>query len=104
MFSSWFKHFINQTKHTAKDPVFLILEGHMTHTKNHAVIERARENNVTILSLPPHCSHKLQPLHRSFMFPLNTFYASSFEEFLRKYSSPGRTVTQFQISKLFGEY
>lgn len=101
IFSSWFEHFINHTKPTAKDPVLLILDGHMTHTKNLAVIEKARDNNVTILCLPPHCSHKLQPLDRSFMFPLNTFYVSSIEKFLR--NNPGRTVTQFQISKLFGE-
>lgn len=101
IFTSWFEHFINHTKPTTQDPVLLILDGHMTHTKNLTVIEKARQNNVTILCLPPHCSHKLQPLDRSFMFPLNTFYVSSIEKFLR--NNPGRTVTQFQISKLFGE-
>lgn len=101
IFSSWFDHFIDHSKPTASDPVLLILDGHMTHTKNLDVIEKARLNNVTILCLPPHCSHKLQPLDRSFMFPLNTFYVSCIEKFLR--NNPGRTVTQFQISKLFGE-
>jgi len=73
IFTFWFEHFLSFVKPTEKDPALLILDGHMTHTRNLQFIEMARENYVTVLCLHPLCSHKLQPLDVSFMFPLNTF-------------------------------
>ncbi|XP_025195696.1 tigger transposable element-derived protein 6-like [Melanaphis sacchari] len=101
IFTEWFQHFINHAKPTAEDPVLLILDGHMTHTRNLKFIDLARKNHTTVVCLPPHCSHKLQPLDVSFMGPLNTFYVQAIEKFLR--NNPGRVVSQFQVSKLFGE-
>lgn len=62
VFTDWFKHF---NKHTSESKVLLILDDHFSHTRNIDVIERARENNVDILSLLPHTTHKLQPLHKN---------------------------------------
>ncbi|KAJ4447651.1 hypothetical protein ANN_09658 [Periplaneta americana] len=101
IFSSWFDHFLSHVKPSDNDPALLILDAHLTHTKNLEVINNARENHVTLLTIPPHCSHKLQALDLSFMSPLNTFYLAAIEKFLR--NNPGRVVTQFQVSKLFGE-
>lgn len=67
LFAAWFEHFLNFVKPTADDPVLLILDGHSTHTKNITFLERAREKHTTVVCLPPHCSHKLQPLNVSFM-------------------------------------
>lgn len=82
------------------DPVLLLLDGHSTHTKNLPLIEKARQSRVIILSFPPHCTHRLQPLDVSFMGPLSTFYAQAVNICLR--NNPGRVVTQFQLSQLFG--
>lgn len=101
IFIQWFDHFLKHAKPTADDPVLLILDGHATHTKNLEFIEKARENYTTVVCLPPHCSHKMQPLDVSFMGPFNTFYVQSIERFLR--NNPGRVVTQFQVSQLLGE-
>ena len=86
---------------TLYDPALLIMDGHMTHTKNLDVINLARENHVTILILPPHCSHRMQPLDVSFMKPLNAYYVKAIETFLR--NNPGRVVTIYKLSALFGE-
>lgn len=101
IFNQWFDHFLNHTKPTIDDPVLLILDGHATHTKNIEFIEKARKNHTTVVCLPPHSSHKLQPLDVSFMAPFNTYYVQAVEKFLR--NNPGRVVTQFQVSKLLGE-
>ena len=98
IFSKWFEHFLQHAKPTLNDPVLLVLDGHMTHTRNLEFINNARKNFVTVLCLPPHCTHKLQPLDVSFMGPLNTFYNQAIEKFLR--NNPGRPVTQFQVSRL----
>ncbi|KAK9752278.1 DDE superfamily endonuclease [Popillia japonica] len=82
------------------DPVLLLLDGHNSHTRNMDVIDKAREHHVSIICLPPHSSHKMQPLDVSFMFPLKTFYAQAIEDWL--HSNPGKVVTNFKVGRLFG--
>ena len=101
IFALWFEHFLKFVKPTECDPALLILDGHHTHTKNLQFLKKASENHVTVVTIPPHCSHRLQPLDVSFMKPLSTAYTRSVELFLRNY--PGRSVTLLQISRLFGE-
>lgn len=97
---TWFDHFLKHAKPTAKDPVLLILDGHASHTKNLLLLERARKSFVHILCIPPHTSHRLQPLDVSFMFPLSTFYTQECELWLRNH--PGRPITIRQVGRLFG--
>ncbi|GLV46630.1 hypothetical protein CBL_20905, partial [Carabus blaptoides fortunei] len=100
IFVTWFVHFISFAKPTATDPVLLLFDGHSTHTKNLELIELARENNVHIIVIPPHTSHRLQPLDVSFMFPLSSYYGQEIKFWLR--NNPGKVVTIHEISKLFG--
>ncbi|KAG5896632.1 hypothetical protein JTB14_009539 [Gonioctena quinquepunctata] len=60
----------------------------------------ARENNVVLLCLPPHCSHRLQPLDVTFMAPLSTYYQQEVRQWLATH--PGRAVTIQQVAKLYG--
>lgn len=50
-------------------PTLLLYDGHSTHISID-LIEKAQEHNVTILKIPPHSSHLLQPLDLSVMKPL----------------------------------
>lgn len=101
IFTGWFDHFLLHTKPNEHDPVLLILDGHNSHTRNLDFLKKAKENHVTVVSIPPHCSHRLQPLDVSFMKPLSTAYTRSIELFLR--NNPGRAVTLHQVARLFGE-
>jgi hypothetical protein len=101
IFTQWFRQFISVAKPTIGDPVLLILDGHNSHTTNLEVIKRARENNVSILCLPPHSSRKMQPLDLAFMKPLKTYYSQDIESWLLNYFP--RTVTICQVGKLFGK-
>lgn len=100
LFTAWFHHFIEKTRPTKENPVLLILDGHHTHTRNLDVILAAKENFVTILCLPPHTTHKLQPLDKSVMGPLKKFYNEEVRIFLRTHE---RAVNHFDISELFGK-
>ena len=40
----------------------LILDSHVTHTKNLAATDIAREAGVATVSFPPHTTHRFQPL------------------------------------------
>jgi hypothetical protein len=100
IFSQWFLYFIIYTKPTKEDPVILVLDGHYSQTRNLEIITLARENYVDIICLPPHSSHKMQPLDKAFMETLKTFYCQEIEKWLR--SHPGRVITVYQIGELFG--
>lgn len=97
VFTQWFDHFLHYTKPSAEDPVLLILDGHLSHTKNLDVILKARQNHVTIICLPPHCTHKLQPLDVSVMYPLSVYHNLSLEKWMN--NNPGRPVTVLSVSE-----
>lgn len=54
-------HFLNHVQPTADKKALIIMDNHATHV-NLQVVDFARENNIIILTLPPHCSHRMQPL------------------------------------------
>ena len=101
IFVEWFHHFVKHTNPTADRPVLLILEGHSTDTKSLTLIHLVRTCHVTIICLPPHTTHRLQPLDVSFMKPLNTYIDQVITKWLRNH--PGRVITQFQLAAIFGK-
>lgn len=101
IFFLWLQHFVETVKPTAEKKVLLILDGHASHTKNLEAIIYAKSHNVILLSLPAHTTHKLQPLDVSFFKPLSLYYIDETEKWLRQ--NPGRVVTTFQVSMLFGK-
>ena len=66
MFAEWFKTFVALV---TERPLLLIFHGHLTHVSVN-VIEKAIEENITIVKLPPHVTDKLQPLDVSCFGPL----------------------------------
>ena len=101
-FLKWFQEqVLPSTKPAKEDPVILVLDGHYSHTRNLPLLELARDSGVHIVSLPPHCSHKMQPLDRAFMSPFKTYYAQAVENWTKQHI--GREVTHYQIAGLLGE-
>ncbi|KAK0066392.1 tigger transposable element-derived protein 4 [Biomphalaria pfeifferi] len=54
-----------------------------------------------MICLPPHCTHRIQPLDVSFMKQVSTYYDSELQVWLR--SLPGRVITEFQIASVFAK-
>ena len=75
------------------------VDGHITHTKILSTIEYARDNGVVMLSLPPHTSHKLQPLDRSVFKPLKSAFNAACSTWLRNH--PGRRISVDKLGELF---
>lgn len=73
IFSQWFNHFIDYVRPSSEKPFDFGRAPH-THTRNLDVIVAARENHVTLLCLPSHTTHKMQPLDKSVMGALKTCY------------------------------
>jgi hypothetical protein len=100
LFCTWFQNFIEFPGARKESPVMLLLDGHGSHTKSLEMISLGRENGVILLCFPTHSTHRLQPLDVSFMKPFSLYYEHEVQGWLRR--NPGKVVTLFQISSLFG--
>ena len=96
IFRHYLEHVVKYCRATPADPVLLIVDGHSSHTKSLEVLEYASQNGLIMLSLPPHTTHKLQPLDVSFFKPFNTYYNQHVERWLRAH--PGRPFGKFQVA------
>ena len=77
-----------------ENKVLLILDNHEAHISL-AAIDLAKENGVVLLTMPPHTSHRLQPLDVCCFKPFKTAYAQAMENWMR--SNPGKTITIYEI-------
>lgn len=98
LFLDWLKHFQKHVKATKDDPVLLILDNHVSHCSLEAIMY-CRENFITLLSLPPHASHRLQPLDAGFFGPLKKIYAAEADKWM--VTHPGAVITQYDVGKIF---
>ena len=78
----WFtKSFVPQAtaRNTSHKPILLIYDGHGSHdTLN--LIELAREHNIILFCLPPHTTHKLQPLDVGVFGPFSRAWTERCDE------------------------
>ncbi|XP_030751409.1 uncharacterized protein LOC115878935 [Sitophilus oryzae] len=81
-------------------PVLVIYDGHASHL-GADVINIAIENGITILKLPPHTSHILQPLDLCVFKSLKTRWDAKLVQWQRK--NVGLAVTKSVFSKMIGE-
>lgn len=72
-FVRFIRHFIRSVKPSPDSPVLLLLDNHASHLSVDA-LDVAYANGVHILSFPPHCSHRLQPLDVSVYGPVKSYY------------------------------
>ncbi|XP_065650497.1 uncharacterized protein LOC136078641 [Hydra vulgaris] len=77
-FLEWMKHFIQNVKCSPARPVLLLLESHVSIV----CLDLPKKNGITMLSFPPHCSHKLQPLDRSVYGPLKRYYNAACHDWI----------------------
>ena len=98
IFMKWLKHFVSFAQPSKQNPVLIILDNHSSHLSLGA-INFARENFITMLSIPPHSSHKLQPLDKCFFGPLKVYYNQSIDFWM--VNNPGKRVTNWEICELF---
>ena len=64
-------------------------------------IDFARDRGIVSLTIPPHTSHKLQPLGKSCYGPFKTAFNKAMDNWLR--TNPGKTVTIYDIPEITNE-
>ena len=75
-----------------------ILDSHVTHTKNLAATDMAREAGVVMVSLPPHTTHRFQPLGGAFFGPFGKYYNDALMMWMKEHV--GRPVTTWQVDEI----
>lgn len=81
-------------------PVLLVYDGHSTHV-DLKVIEIAASENITILKLPPHTSHILQPLDCSAMKPMKDRWEDALVKWQRLHV--GAKLPKYEFSRILTE-
>lgn len=98
LFLEWLQHFATFTKASVDDPVLLVLDNHSTHSSLNAY-NFCRENGIRVVSLPPHTSHKLQPLDVCFFGPLKTAYHQVCDQYMK--SNNYEKISVSDVAELF---
>ncbi|CAK9798632.1 MFS-type transporter clz9 [Anthophora plagiata] len=91
----WLQHFKHHIQPTKENPVPLILDGQSSH-KELSMIEYEYENHIHMVCAPPHTTHKLQPLDRTFFKPFKASFASICAVWMRK--NPGARITNYDVA------
>jgi DDE superfamily endonuclease len=98
-FIEFLRHFEKHVKCCKEKPVLLILDNHESHISIPA-LNFAKEHGIVMLTFPPHCSHKLQPLDRSVFGPLKRYYNAGCDAWMLR--NPGKPMTIYDISEVLG--
>lgn len=98
LFIEFLKHF---NKHRPKIPgkkCLLILDGHSSHLSVES-LEFCSENEIELICLPPHSSHRLQPLDTHFNKSFKSLWAIAVSEHLRNHEKV--TLTKWDFGSCF---
>ena len=100
IFLQYLDHIIKFTRCSKEHKILIIMDNHETHISLSAV-DKARENGIVFLTIPPHTSHKLQPLDRTCFEPFKKAYNKAMDNWIRSY--PAKTVTIYDIPRFAAE-
>ncbi|KAJ4436357.1 hypothetical protein ANN_18989 [Periplaneta americana] len=93
-FLQFLKHFHSVAKSTLDKPVLLLPDNHGSHLSIDG-LNFAKANEIIMLSFPPRCSHRLQPLDRAVFGPFKRYYNTAADAWML--NNPGKTMTIYDI-------
>lgn len=94
------RHFIKCTNSSKENPTLLILDNVASHLSID-VINLCRENGVILFTLPPHTTHKTQPLDVGVFGPFQTAYSRAYHNWT--VAHPGEVCTIYDIAALVND-
>ncbi|KAJ8732554.1 hypothetical protein PYW07_015153 [Mythimna separata] len=99
LFVDVMKHFIKHSAASPDNPALLILDNHESHLSIEA-LELAKSSGVTILTLHPHTTAKMQPLDVGLNAPFKVYYNSAIDSWMMK--NPGKPMTIYNVAECVG--
>lgn len=99
LFVKWLNHFVEFVRPAPDKKVLLVMDGHGSH-KSLEAVEVARSHGVVMICLPPHTTHRMQPLDRTFYGPLKQNYNAECDKWMIQ--NAGCRISQYDQASLFG--
>lgn len=99
LFMQVLHHFINHSGSTVDNPTLLVMDNHRSHLAPD-VLKLAKEHGIVLLTLPPHCTHKLQPLDVGVFGPFMTYYNQAIANYHMMH--PGHKVDIYNLAAFVG--
>lgn len=96
-FIQFIQHFIKHVKCTLSSKVLLLMDNHESHISVE-VLDLAKKNGIVLLTIPPHTSHKLQPLDVSVYFPFQHAIDKASQQWMVNH--PGQSMTIYSVGEL----
>lgn len=96
-FIKYFKHFIDETHASKENPLLLVMDNHVSHISL-PIVQLAKDHGIEIVTLPPHCSHRLQPLDVSVFGPFKHYYDVVCDDWSK--SNAGRGIEIHQVAEM----
>lgn len=96
-FVKYMEHFLKHVPCSKENPHLLIYDNHDSHITV-AVVELAKSRGVVLLTIPPHTSHKTQPLDRTVFGPLKHYYNTAASDWMSV--NPGKNLSIYDIPGL----
>lgn len=98
-FEVYLRHFIKFVKCSRDKMVLLVLDNHASHISPN-VLDICKSNGIVLLTIPPHTSHRLQPLDVAVYGPFKSYYNQACDDFMINY--PGQVIALKDIARLVG--
>lgn len=99
-FLLFLEHFKKQARPTLEQKCLLLLDNHESHLLIKA-LDFCKNNGIVLLSFPPHCTHKLQPLDRAVYGPFKKMINTASDHWMC--NNPGKTMTIHHIPSIVRE-
>ncbi|ESO05981.1 hypothetical protein HELRODRAFT_72994 [Helobdella robusta] len=99
IFMKFLAHFAKHCKCSTEKPVLLILDNHESHISLQS-LDFCKNNGVVLLTFPPHCSHRMQPLDVAVYGPFKQYYTHACNDWMNTH--PATPMCIFDISEVVG--
>ncbi|KAI8440679.1 hypothetical protein MSG28_009033 [Choristoneura fumiferana] len=96
-FLQFLNHFKKYANCSKSHPILLVLDNHSSHIHINC-LDYCKDNGIVLLSFPPHCSHKLQPLDRSCFGPFKKAINSFCDAWMR--NNPAKTMSIYDLPSI----
>ena len=91
------EHVKKYTRSSKEDRIILLMDSHESHCTLDS-IQYARENGITLVTFPPNCSHRLQPLDVGLMVPFKGKLHVAQHDWMT--ANPGKVITIHDLASL----
>lgn len=95
LFPNVLEHIQENLNCTPENPILLTLHNHSSHV-SYPTIEYCKNNGIVLLSLPPHCTHRMQPLDVAIFSP----FKSSMRNAMKHHIESSKRLTAVNVQSL----